>query len=1055
MGRESPLVSVIVRTKDRPKLLKRAIQSIASQTYRPVEVVLVNDGGCDLDIKNLEKTLGDISLNYIRLEKNMGRAHAGNLGMENAGGKYIGFLDDDDEFHADHLLTLVSFLEQSDYAVAYTDSLMIYKEYNPETNELNNDLKKEVVFSQDFNYDKLVFENYIPFMCLLFNKAPLVSSGGFAADCDLYEDWDLLIRIGKTHPFYHIRQVTADYNQWSVDFQISQLNRDPLFLRESYLKVLSRHMDKVTPARIHDYMSGYVRTRNLLKEAHNESDLYKDMIAERDSRIDRMAAELELKGPQVEELSMQLHEKDSQINNLAAELEGKTMQINDLAAELEGKTMQINDFAAELEGKTMQINDLAAEVEGKTMQINDFAAEVEGKTMQINNLAAELQEKDAHIDLLVSELKERGVLESLVGELRERGLQLENLYAELREKGPRVEKLYNELRERDAQIGNLYAELKEKGPQVEKLYGELRERDAQIGNLCAELKEKGPQVEKLYGELRERDAQIGNLYAELKEKGLQLDDILGKLKETETQADNLTSELRDRYSQTEALIHQVRERASQVEILTADLRGKDAQLLILNDIIKERERLITAMKNTRGWKVLERFRKIRDRIRGPEKRLPLRSAEPPIPKADRKPLPDQSSEKAHAVGNPDFSAFSPEATVKPVASKVSVIIPTKNAGDEFDYTLRRITGQEGIGEIELVIVDSGSKDNTLKLCKDYTQNIFHVAPEEFHHARTRNLGAEKATGEYLVFTVQDAIPVGNQWLYKLIQPIHQGKAAAVSARQIPRADADLFASWAMWVHTGYMGYDHDRITSNAVFRNFDGLDMQGKRAAASLDSVCLGIKKSTFDKYLFCSGYAEDFDLGIRLLKDNHTLLFQSSNSIIHSHNRSAMYFLKRGYIDTVYLWNLLRNERKNIPVEPVLETFSYLYAVVKVCISALRVECELGKEPVFLVYSFLNNLEKKINGFSPACQQVDGDADLDDFFKNIAPRNHQYIATDFFSVLKESLHSLSDYLKCFQTVDDVKEDFLNSIYKLFSNTAGYYLGANTQGDIDSLSRGV
>ncbi len=74
---------------------------------------------------------------------------------------------------------------------------MIYKEYDPGTYELKSDVKKEVVFSQDFNYDKLLFENYIPFMCLLFGRDPLVSSGGFDKGFDLYEDWDLLIRIGN------------------------------------------------------------------------------------------------------------------------------------------------------------------------------------------------------------------------------------------------------------------------------------------------------------------------------------------------------------------------------------------------------------------------------------------------------------------------------------------------------------------------------------------------------------------------------------------------------------------------------------------------------------------------------------------------------------------------------------------------------------------------------------------------------------------------------------------------------------------------------------------
>ena len=100
---ENPLVSIIVRTKDRPKLLRNALKSIAAQNYRPIEVVLVNDGGCDLPPEDLKGVLGDVDLNYIRLEHNTGRAHAGNVGIENSKGEFIGFLDDDDELYPEHL----------------------------------------------------------------------------------------------------------------------------------------------------------------------------------------------------------------------------------------------------------------------------------------------------------------------------------------------------------------------------------------------------------------------------------------------------------------------------------------------------------------------------------------------------------------------------------------------------------------------------------------------------------------------------------------------------------------------------------------------------------------------------------------------------------------------------------------------------------------------------------------------------------------------------------------------------------------------------------------
>ena len=275
MENNKPIVSIVVRTKDRPGMLKRALQSIASQTYGPIEVVLVNDGGCDLDIEEIKNILGDVSLHYIRLEENIGRARAGNAGMERATGEYIGFLDDDDEFYPEHVETLVSFLEQSEYKVAYTDSLMVYKGYDPQTYQIKEE-KSELVFSEDYDYDKLVFENYIPFMCLMFGKEVLINSRGLHPDFELYEDWDLLIRIGEKYPFHHIKKITADYNQWDTGLQISQRNRDGDFLKQSYLKVVNKHFDKITPHRIHGYVSRYYHTRYRLKELNGEFEALRD-----------------------------------------------------------------------------------------------------------------------------------------------------------------------------------------------------------------------------------------------------------------------------------------------------------------------------------------------------------------------------------------------------------------------------------------------------------------------------------------------------------------------------------------------------------------------------------------------------------------------------------------------------------------------------------------------------------------------------------------------------------------------------------------------------------
>ena len=133
---DMPLVSIIVRTKDRPKMLKRALASIKRQDYRPLEAVVVNDGGCPLDEDELSGLLSDVKLTYIYLEKNIGRAGAANAGMRHASGKYIGFLDDDDELLPDHISSLVTPLERYDYKVAYGGVEIVELGYEPGSGEM-------------------------------------------------------------------------------------------------------------------------------------------------------------------------------------------------------------------------------------------------------------------------------------------------------------------------------------------------------------------------------------------------------------------------------------------------------------------------------------------------------------------------------------------------------------------------------------------------------------------------------------------------------------------------------------------------------------------------------------------------------------------------------------------------------------------------------------------------------------------------------------------------------------------------------------------------------
>jgi GT2 family glycosyltransferase len=288
---ENKLISIIVRTKDRPNLLKRALQSIASQTYRPIEVVLVNDGGCDLNINELKTILGDISLNYIRLIKNTGRAHAGNVGIENARGDYIGFLDDDDEFYNDHLATLMTFLSQSDYRVVYSDATYIYRSYDVQSGVFL-EFDKGVLYSKDFSFDRFLVKNYIPLMCLIFPK-DLLLSNRFDEEMDLYEDWDLLIRLANNIPFYHLKKTTARYVIWSEHLQITEKGKYSGETGKAFSKIFYKHINKFSPETIQfilreheeekEELAYHLREKNeQLREKNEQLKQLQNTIAEKD-----------------------------------------------------------------------------------------------------------------------------------------------------------------------------------------------------------------------------------------------------------------------------------------------------------------------------------------------------------------------------------------------------------------------------------------------------------------------------------------------------------------------------------------------------------------------------------------------------------------------------------------------------------------------------------------------------------------------------------------------------------------------------------------------------
>lgn len=208
--RQQPLVSIIVRTCGRPKVLRETLLSLRAQTYPNIEVVVVEDGP-DCAGRMIREEFSDLNLLYRAAGEKVGRSRAGNMAMELAHGKYLNFLDDDDLFYADHVEVLVKTLEGSQNRAAYAyafETPVDVESRDPYRYTVYNYLE---VYKTKFNRVELCYHNYIPIQCIMFEKSLFEEYGGLDESLDALEDWDLWVRYAAHTDFDTVEKTTSVY----------------------------------------------------------------------------------------------------------------------------------------------------------------------------------------------------------------------------------------------------------------------------------------------------------------------------------------------------------------------------------------------------------------------------------------------------------------------------------------------------------------------------------------------------------------------------------------------------------------------------------------------------------------------------------------------------------------------------------------------------------------------------------------------------------------------------------------------------------------------------
>lgn len=372
---------------------------------------------------------------------------------------------------------------------------------------------------------------------------------------------------------------------------------------------------------------------------------------------------------------------------------------------------------------------------------------------------------------------------------------------------------------------------------------------------------------------------------------------------------------------------------------------------------------------------------------------------------------------------------------------VSVVIPTFNAGAEFASLLTKLKQQQGVDRVELVIVDSGSTDGTVETAKAMGARLVQISQAEFSHSHARNLGADKATGEHLVFMVQDAYPIGRLWLYAMLRWLQDHRAegvVAASCSEYCRSDSDVMYDSMVQTHYRFLGcLEADRIGE------FKGQDHMALRSMGQLSDVACMLPRALFLQYRYRGDYAEDLDLGIRLIKDGHRVAMLASVKVIHSHNRPAYYYLKRSFVDVIFLVGLFDDFHV-----PPCQSASGLVAGAARCAALVAAWLRRFNDP--LADGGLDELAPRKFSATPLEQaRALGDARLDQFIERIvpfassdarsAPALHEAEAQQFVDSFMARIDHLHQYLVPIYTECDarIRQEVSDAVRKVFGSTLG------------------
>jgi len=261
--RPEPMVSILIRTVDRGASLAQALETVAQQTWRNVEAIVVEDGPPRSQAV-VESFRDRLDVRYHATGTKVGRARAGNIALEMARGQWLNFLDDDDVLFADHVEALLdgalAAKAQGAYALAWETRCEVIDRDRGVVREVAHETRHR----QPFDRLTLWHHNYLPIQAVLFHRSLYERYGGLAEDMDQLEDWNLWTRYTLENDFVLVEKTTSKYR---VPASAKDAAGRQQLLDRAYRDAVERQRAMqitASPREISEMAEAYLRSQSLI-----------------------------------------------------------------------------------------------------------------------------------------------------------------------------------------------------------------------------------------------------------------------------------------------------------------------------------------------------------------------------------------------------------------------------------------------------------------------------------------------------------------------------------------------------------------------------------------------------------------------------------------------------------------------------------------------------------------------------------------------------------------------------------------------------------------------